>query len=218
HHQHPAELHPVLDRRGAAAGQGHPLGPRVQDPQGAARRAQPVVARPHSRARAGDGRPAVVGGLLLLQPAGRVAPGRCDQPHRRPAAYRRRHPSDGSLDRPRESRPVTTFRSVLEEACRPENRAFLAPTFQVRIDGENLPRNVLRDVLELKYIDGLTEIDRFELSLNNWDPAARGFKFIGSEPRDYMSGGDEATRLFRLFQPCEKTVDIRLGYADSLLT
>ena len=111
-----------------------------------------------------------------------------------------------------------TFRSVLEEARRPENRAFFVPAFQVRIDGENLPQNVLRDVLELKYVDGLTEIDRFELSLNNWDPDARGFKFIGSEAADYMSGGDQATRLFRLFQPCEKTVEIRLGYADNLLT
>ena len=67
-------------------------------------------------------------------------------------------------------------------------------------------------------IDGLTEIDRFEITVNNWDPTARKFKFIGSEPDDYMTSGDAETRLYRLFQPCEKTVDIRLGYADNLVT
>ncbi|MEX2631485.1 MAG: hypothetical protein WD341_16245 [Tistlia sp.] len=113
---------------------------------------------------------------------------------------------------------MTEFRAVLEEADRPENRAFYAPAFQVRIEGENLPRNVLRDVMELKYVDGLTEIDRFELSLNNWDPDRRRFKFIGSEPADYMTGADAASRLYRLFQPCEKTVEIKLGYSDNLLT
>ncbi|SMF02984.1 Phage protein D [Tistlia consotensis] len=113
---------------------------------------------------------------------------------------------------------TAAFRTVLEEAARPGNRFFYAPAFQVRIDGENLPQNVLRDVLELKYVDGLTEIDSFEITVNNWDPDSRSFKFIGSEPADYMTGGDAATRLYRLFQPCEKTVEIRLGYADELVT
>lgn len=113
---------------------------------------------------------------------------------------------------------TAAYRTVREEAERPENRFFYAPAFQVRIEGENLPQNVLRDVLELKYVDGLTEIDRFEITVNNWDAGARRFKFIGSEADDYMTSGDVETRLYRLFQPCEKTVEIRLGYADSLVT
>ncbi len=113
---------------------------------------------------------------------------------------------------------MTEFRAVLDEAARTENRAFLAPAFQVRVDGENLPRNVLRDVTSLKYIDSLTEIDRFEITVNNWDPTTRRFKFIGSEADDYMTSGDEETRLYRLFQPCEKTVEVRMGYADNLVS
>jgi phage protein D len=113
---------------------------------------------------------------------------------------------------------VTTFRPVIEEAERVENRFFYAPAFQLRIDGENLPQGVLRDVMELKYIDSLTEIDRFEATINNWDPDKRAFKFIGSEPDDYMTSGDADTLLYRLFQPCEKTVEVKLGYADRLIT
>jgi len=113
---------------------------------------------------------------------------------------------------------MSVFLPVLGEEARPENRHFYAPAFQVRIDGENLPKNVLRDVTELKYIDGLTEIDRFEITVNNWDPDKRKFKFIGSEPDNYMTGGDAETRLYRLFQPCEKTVEVKFGYADNLLT
>ncbi|MBV7266244.1 phage late control D family protein [Erythrobacter ani] len=113
---------------------------------------------------------------------------------------------------------MTTYRSVLDEARKPENRAFFAPSFQVRIDGENLPQNVLRDVIELKYIDGLTEIDRFELTVNNWDSDQKKFRFIGSEPDDYLTDSSAENKPYVLFQPCKKTVEIKLGYADNLVT
>ncbi len=112
---------------------------------------------------------------------------------------------------------MTMFWPVHQESVRPENRHFYAPGFAVKIEGENLPKNVLRDVMELKYIDSLTEIDRFEMTISNWDPKERRFKFIGSEPPDYLTSGDPAAKLFRLFQPCEKKVQIYLGYADELL-
>ena len=104
---------------------------------------------------------------------------------------------------------MTMFWPVFEEAVRPENRHFYVPGFEVRIAGQNLPKDVLRDVMELKYIDSLTEIDRFEITVSNWDPAKREFKFIGSEPADFMSSGG----LHTLFQPCEKKVEIWLGYS-----
>lgn len=113
---------------------------------------------------------------------------------------------------------MTMYWPVYEESVRPVNRHFYAPGFEVKIAGENLPRNVLRDVMELKYIDSLTEIDRFEITVSNWDPKARQFKFIGSEPADYMNSGDPAAKLFKLFQPCEKKVEVRLGYTGNLLT
>jgi phage protein D len=113
---------------------------------------------------------------------------------------------------------MTMFWPAYEESVRPENRHFYAPGFEVKIEGENLPRNVLRDVMELKYIDSLTEIDRFEITVSNWDPTTRQFKFIGSEPTDYMTSGDPAAGLYKLFQPCEKKVEILLGYTGKLLS
>ena len=104
---------------------------------------------------------------------------------------------------------MSQFIPVVDEDVRTENGHFYAPAFQVRIDGQNLPKNVLRDVTELKYIDGLTEIDRFEITVNNWDSDTRDFKFIGSKLE---------TPLSRLFFPCEKTVEVKFGYADHLLT
>ncbi|HKR24685.1 MAG TPA: hypothetical protein VJS15_05465, partial [Allosphingosinicella sp.] len=87
---------------------------------------------------------------------------------------------------------MTMFWPVYEESVRPENRDFYAPGFEVKINGENLPKNVLRDVMELKYFDSLTEIDRFEMTVSNWDPEKRRFKFIGAEPADYLTSGDPA--------------------------
>lgn len=112
---------------------------------------------------------------------------------------------------------MTMFWPVYEEAVKPENRHFYAPGFEVKIEGENLPKDLLRDVMELKYFDSLTEIDRFEMTVSNWDPKERRFKFIGSEPADYLTSGDPAAKLFSLFQPCEKTVEIHLGYAGKLM-
>lgn len=111
---------------------------------------------------------------------------------------------------------MTYFRKVWVESLLPQNRHFYVPSFQVWIEGENLPKNVLRDVLELKYIDSLTEIDRFEITVNNWEPESGKFKFIGSEPT--QSEGDVQTPFYRLFQPCEKEVRIKFGYADNLRT
>ena len=108
---------------------------------------------------------------------------------------------------------MPVYRPVLDEARVPANRDFYAPGFEVRSEGENLPQNVLRDVREVKYIDGLTEIDRFELVVNNWDPAENRFKFIGSETAANADQG-----LHRLFQPCEKVVELRMGYAGNLIT
>ena len=113
---------------------------------------------------------------------------------------------------------MTMFWPVYEESVRPENRHFYAPGFEVKIEGENLPRNVLRDVMEIKYIDSLTEIDRFEMTVSNWNPTTRRFKFIGSEPDNYLTSGDPEAGLYKLFQPCEKKVEVLLGYTGKLLS
>ena len=51
----------------------------------------------------------------------------------------------------------------------------------------DLPQGVLRDVMEVTYHDDINEIDGFELTVNNWDDAARCCKYIGSETADQLS-------------------------------
>jgi phage protein D len=106
-----------------------------------------------------------------------------------------------------------TFQPVVTESARPDNRAFYVPAYELRIEGAGLPHNVLRDISEFTYRDSLTEIDQFELVVNNWDPAQRRCKYIGSETAaDLTAGG-----LAKLFEPCGKTVTVKMGYADRLL-
>lgn len=108
---------------------------------------------------------------------------------------------------------MTVFTPLLEEAARPEVRGFYVPSFEFRIDGSNLPGNVLKDVVELTYRDSLTEIDQFEIVVNNWDAAERRCKYIGSETESDL--GDPGS-LFRLFEPCGKQVEVSLGYVGRL--
>lgn len=99
-----------------------------------------------------------------------------------------------------------------------EQQGFYVPQFQVRIEGAGLPRDVLRDVIQLTYKDNIREIDNFELSINNWDPQTNDFKYVGSrlETRQSLQGDTEMSRRFRLFEPCHKEVEVRLGYTGEL--
>ena len=100
---------------------------------------------------------------------------------------------------------MTDVRAVLDEAGAPREPPLLcAADFQVRSRARTCPSNVLRDVLELNYFDSLTEIDRFEITVNNWEPTTRRFNFIGSEAADYMTSGDAATRLYRCSSPARR--------------
>jgi phage protein D len=96
---------------------------------------------------------------------------------------------------------------------------FYVPQFEVRIQGAGLPRDVLRDVREVTYTDDIDEIDGFQITVNNWDPDKRDYKYIGSETPDSLSGNagssDESARQ-RLFDPCNKEVELWMGYADKM--
>lgn len=83
---------------------------------------------------------------------------------------------------------------------------FYVPQFEVKIAGVGLPRDVLRDVTQLTYKDNIKEIDGFELTINNWNPETRDFKYVGSK-----TGEKE-----HLFDPCNKEVEIWMGYAGHL--
>lgn len=96
------------------------------------------------------------------------------------------------------------------------NQQFLVPRHEIRIAGSPLPGGVLRDVIELTYRDSIKEIDSAEIVVNNWDTARNRFKFIGSEASASSHGTGEAETLEHLFDPCGKTVEIRMGYGAEL--
>lgn len=99
-------------------------------------------------------------------------------------------------------------------------RGFYVPQFELRIEGAGLPRDVLRDVVEVTYKDKIDEIDSCELTVNNWDATRRAFKYIGSEDLDASGNprdpSDPAAANWKIFDPCGKTVELRLGYAGQL--
>jgi uncharacterized protein len=58
-----------------------------------------------------------------------------------------------------------------------EGERFWVPHFEVKIEGRNLPQDLVRDVVDVTYRDKVDEIDSFELTVNNWDASARKFKY-----------------------------------------
>lgn len=103
-----------------------------------------------------------------------------------------------------------TVTSLLEESRNQGH--FYLPQFEVRIQGSNLPRNVLRDVTQISYKDNIKEIDGFDITVNNWDPGTRDFKYVGAETKASL----ESNPLNRLFEPCNKEVEIWMGYLGDL--
>lgn len=93
---------------------------------------------------------------------------------------------------------------------------FYAPQFELRIEGAGLPRDVLRDVIQVTYKDNVKEIDSFEMTVNNWDNTTQSFKYVGSETAESLKTDTPQTRLHRLFEPCGKEADLRMGYVGNL--
>jgi phage protein D len=60
-------------------------------------------------------------------------------------------------------------------------RDFYVPYFQVKIAGRPPGLDVIRDILQVSYKDNITEIDSFEITINNWDAGARAYKYSDSE-------------------------------------
>src|SRR6185436_17393297 len=73
-----------------------------------------------------------------------------------------------------------------------ETQNFYVPAFAVELRKSKLPESVLRDVTDVTYTDTVSDpklpsaghaptyLDSFELTINNWDPEARTFKYEGS--------------------------------------
>src|SRR5258708_37143215 len=93
---------------------------------------------------------------------------------------------------------------------------FYVPQFEVRIEGVGLPRDVLRDVREVSYHDDINEVDGFQITVNNWDPDTRTYKYIGSETPASLNGSSEESVRQRLFDPCNKEVELWMGYPGKM--
>lgn len=96
-------------------------------------------------------------------------------------------------------------------------RGFYVPQFEVRIEGAGLPKDVLRDVVQVTYKDSLDELDSFQITVNNWDDTRKQFKYMGAETAEELAAGDEAAARFRLFEPCSRQVTLHMGYLGRMV-
>jgi len=108
---------------------------------------------------------------------------------------------------------TTTFTMAQEST---DQGNFYVPQFEVRIEGVGLPQDVLRDVREVTYHDDINEIDGFQITVNNWDPDLRAYKYVGSETPGSMTGNSDESARQRLFDPCNKKVELWMGYPGKL--
>src|SRR5215468_7863951 len=75
-----------------------------------------------------------------------------------------------------------------------QDQDFYVPAFAVKI-GNKEGILEMNDVLSVTYTDSLTEIDSFDMTISNWDPDTRWFKY-----------SDKST-----FNPWTN-VELRMGY------
>jgi len=58
-----------------------------------------------------------------------------------------------------------------------EGQDFYVPAFEVKLDGQPPGQEVIRDIMSVTYKDSVTEVDSFEITINNWDARTRAFKY-----------------------------------------
>jgi phage protein D len=58
---------------------------------------------------------------------------------------------------------------------------FYVPYFQVKVAGRPQGQDVVRDILQVSYKDNITEIDSFDITINNWDAQTRAFKYSDAD-------------------------------------
>jgi phage protein D len=98
-------------------------------------------------------------------------------------------------------------------AAAPQFGNFYVPRFEIASSGGALAASVLRDVIQVTYNDSTTEIDSFDITVNNWDAERRRFKYVGSERR-----AQAEEDVFRTFDPCAREFELKLGYGSELVT
>lgn len=54
---------------------------------------------------------------------------------------------------------------------------FYVPSFELKLHGRTLSKEIVRDVIQVSYRDNIQEVDSFEVTINNWDAEKRDFKY-----------------------------------------
>jgi phage protein D len=85
---------------------------------------------------------------------------------------------------------------------RPET--FYVPHFALRVGGSKLPDEVTWDVTQVSYRDSVDDMDSFDLTVANWDPAAKRAKYEGAATTQYAGTFDPG-----------REVELRMGYVGN---
>lgn len=93
-----------------------------------------------------------------------------------------------------------------------QGQNFFAPYFEIKLQGQKLGHEVLRDVLQVSYQDDLENLDSFDFTLHDWDPVTLTTR--------YSSPFDENGQLRKIagsefdvpnFEPGAR-VELSMGY------
>lgn len=93
-----------------------------------------------------------------------------------------------------------------------QGQNFFAPHFEIKLQGQKLGHEVLRDVLQVSYQDDLENLDSFDFTLHDWDPVTLSTR--------YSSPFDENGQLRKIagtafdvpnFEPGAR-VELSMGY------
>jgi phage protein D len=95
--------------------------------------------------------------------------------------------------------------------------AFYVPQFELRLGGNSVSAEVLRDIEQITYRDNIKQIDSFEFTVNNWDPATRSFKYVGSETTASLDAKTDEEKRHHVFDPSGPDVVLRMGYVGHLV-
>jgi phage protein D len=82
-----------------------------------------------------------------------------------------------------------------------QGQDFYVPAFEIKLAGRAPGQAVVRDIMSVTYKDSVTEIDSFDIVINNWDAEARTFKYSDDD----------------LFDPGER-IELAMGYRGAMRT
>jgi hypothetical protein len=90
-----------------------------------------------------------------------------------------------------------------------ERQTFYVPSFEIQVRDAPMPREVVRDIVEVTYEDSIDKVDSFTLTVNNWDSDFGRAKYFG--PQTKPGAGTPEERLAKVFAP-NNVLHLFLGY------